>query len=328
MGLNIREEGITIQGAVKLSGTLTQPQHSIAGGTPAVLIVSGSGKLDRDGRVNIKINLRLYKQLAEALSEMGFYTLRYDKRGVGKSEGDYLKTGMWDLVDDAQAAVRFLKEVPGINPQKIIVLGHSEGCTLGTALAVREDLGGLILLSGAVERISEALVRQREIARQDILRADGFQGTLLRLLGVPNKIEKQAQKYIEKVMQSTKDTLRIGLVPTNAKWMREHLIYNVREDLQRVTCPVLAITGARDIQADPEVLKHLSTYVKSENEYHIIENMNHGCKYQEKTSNMLTVKKDIVGDSNLPLHPELPIVLDKWLSERFLKLNEEMINHA
>ncbi|MCM3724110.1 hypothetical protein M3226_00130 [Neobacillus cucumis] len=54
------------------------------------------------------------------------------------------------------------------------MLGHSEGSTIGTALAVREELGGLILLSGEVERISEALKRQREIAREDVLKAKGF----------------------------------------------------------------------------------------------------------------------------------------------------------
>ncbi|SFA90980.1 MULTISPECIES: alpha/beta hydrolase [unclassified Bacillus (in: firmicutes)] len=327
MGLNMGGNEITIQSAVKLSGTLTQPKSNVAF-APAVCIIPGTGKLDRDGKLNSKINLRLYKQLADALTEMGFYTLRYDKRGVGKSEGDFLRTGMWDLVDDAQAAVRFLKNVPGVNPQEIIVLGHSEGSTLGTALAAREELGGLILLSGAVERISEALVRQREIARVDILNAKGFQGTLLRLLGVPNKIEKQAQKYIDKVMKSNKDTLRISLVPTNAKWMREHFTYNVREDLQRVTCPVLAITGARDIQANPEVLKELSTYVKSDNEYHIIENMGHSCKFQEKTSNMLTVKKDIVEESKLPIHPDLTKTLERWLRDRYLKSNEQIINPA
>lgn len=311
------EREVTIQSQTVLKGTLCIPEARIEK-SPAVVIISGSGKLDRNGKMNEKMDLKLYRQLAEFLTSIGFINLRYDKRGVAASEGDYLTTGLWDLVDDAQAAVRFLKNLPEVDPDKVIVLGHSEGSTIGTALAVREELGGLILLSGAVERISEALKRQREIAREDVLKAKGFQGILLRLLGVHNKIEKQAQKYIEKVQNSTEDCLKISFTKINAKWMREHFMYNVREDLAKVTCPVLAITGARDIQANPDVIKDLPKYVKGDAEYYVIENMGHSCKLITSTSTMFTVKKDIIAEGNLPIHPELVELLNNWLQTHFV----------
>lgn len=320
--MNFREKEVTIQSNVVLKGTLNIPVNREEK-APAILIIVGSGKLDRNGRVNKKLDLQLYRQMAEYLTSLGFINLRYDKRGVASSEGDFLKTGLWNLVDDAQAAVQLLKSLPEVDPEKVIVLGHSEGCTIGTAVAAREQLGGLILIAGAVERLDEALKRQRDIATEDIINSKGFQGHLLRLLGVQNKVEKQAQKYIEKVLNSSKDIIKVNLIKTNAKWLREHLTYNVREDLVKVTCPVLAITGARDFQANPDVIKDLPLYVKGDAQYHVVENMGHSCKYITKTSTMFTVKKDIIAESKLPLHPELEKLLKNWIQAHFVDITRE-----
>ncbi|MFD2443739.1 alpha/beta hydrolase [Bacillus sp. CGMCC 1.16607] len=307
------EKEIMIQSKVVLKGTLSIPKHC-QGKAPAVLIIPGTGKLDRNGRVNTKIDLKLYRQLSEFLTSIGFVTLRYDKRGVGESEGNYITTGLWDLVDDAIAAVHFLKEQPEVDSKKVIVLGHSEGAALGTAVAARENLGGLILLAGAVERLTEALARQRELARIDVINGKGFQASLLRFMGVQNKLEKQAQKYLDKVLKTDKDSIRIGLFPTNAKWMREHYAYNVREDLEKVTCPILAITGSRDIQANPDVLKDLPKYVTEvDAQFKVIEDMNHSLKYQANFSSIFSAKKDIIADCESPVHPELVRSLENWL---------------
>jgi uncharacterized protein len=310
----MKEKHISIESHVMIKGTLSFPE-SMEGKAPAILIIPGTGTVDRNGKVNAKVDLKIYRQLAVLLTSLGFVTLRYDKRGVGESEGDYYKTGLWDLVDDAIAAIQFLKRLPEVDPKRVLVVGHSEGSTLGTAVAAREPLAGLVLLAGAVERLTEALVRQRQIARMDILNGKGFQASLLRLLGLHNKIETQAQKLNEKVLNSTEDTIRQGFAKLNAKWFREHYAYNVREDLKKVTCPVLAITGNRDIQADPEAIKNLPLYVNVPNtKYFVIENMNHSLKYQANMSSMFTAKKDMLADSDSPFHPELVEVLEKWLS--------------
>lgn len=320
--MKFREREVTIQSKVAIKGTLSIPENQV-GKRPAVLIIQGTGKIDRNGKVNKKIDLRLYRQLAEFLSSLGFVSLRYDKRGVGESEGDYLATGLWDLVDDAKAAVQYLKTIPEVNADMVMVLGHSEGAAIGTAVAARENLGGLILLAGAVEKLSEALKRQRDIATEDIKNGRGFQGFLLKLLGAHKKVEKQAQKQIDKVLQSTEDVMRVSGIKTNAKWMREHFSYDVREDLVRVTCPLLAITGSRDIQANPEVLKDLPEYVKGEAEYYVVEDMGHSLKFQAATSTIFSAKKDIIAEANLPIHPELIKLLTTWLQN-----HDEMVSNS
>ena len=59
-------------------------------------------------------------------------------------------------------------------------------------------------------------------------------------------------KNKRKMMNTEKDTIKVGFKPMNAKWFREHFQHDIYKDLQQVTCPVLAIAGDKDIQADPE----------------------------------------------------------------------------
>ena len=130
----VRGEFVTIGSDVKLKGTLTLPeQANNASSVPVVLMLHGSGPVDRDE--NYKwMKMNVFKELTEYIVPHGFATLRYDKRGVGESEGDYFKAGFWDLVKDAEASVRFLKTNAQIDADRIFLLGHSEGCTIAAAL--------------------------------------------------------------------------------------------------------------------------------------------------------------------------------------------------
>jgi len=322
--MTFREKEVTIQSGVELGGTISLPENS-AVKLPAVLIIPGTGNINRNGKISEKIDLKLYRQLADFLTNLGFINLRYDKRGVGASGGNYYAAGLWDLVEDARACVKFLKDLPMVDPERIILLGHSEGSILCTAVAAREELAGTIMLAGAAETLSEVLTKQRAIAIQDVLDMKGFKGRLFRMLNIHKKIEPSAQKLLNKVLNSNEDVIKYSGVKTNAKWMREHLQYNAREDLAKVTCPVLAITGARDIQATPEAVKTVPQYVKGDSEFYIIENMGHSCKYITKTSTILTARKDIVAESELPIHFELLERLEDWLKKIVIQSKQKVI---
>ena len=311
-------EEATIRGDFLLKGTLTLPEES-GEKHPAVLMVAGSGEVDRDGNNSaFKFKLDLYKELAEFLTGLGFAVLRYDKRGVGESEGTYLETGMWDLVDDVGACVRFLQEHPRVDPARVILLGHSEGCLLISAYSARNPVAGAVLLAGAVETIEEALRRQRKLYYGELMGKKGIKGGLFRLLKIDRIGEKQAAALMEKIRRTRKDTARIQLVKMNAKWLREHLAYNVREDLPRITFPVLAVTGSKDIQSDPERLPELPGLVGGEATWKVIENMSHALKEANDSLSILQVKALYQDSASKPLHPELKETLSGWLLERFV----------
>jgi alpha/beta superfamily hydrolase len=88
--LTVHELPLHVAGEHPLNGTLTLPD----GGTPApgVAIASGSGPLDRDSN-HRRARFDVARQLAHALAAGGLASLRYDKRGVGESPGDWRTVG-------------------------------------------------------------------------------------------------------------------------------------------------------------------------------------------------------------------------------------------
>ena len=312
---SFKEKEVIIKGQYDLAGTLAIPERCEEK-LPAILLIPGSGKIDRDGYVeNMKFHTNLYKDLAHLVTALGFISLRVDKRGVGKSKGDFFETGMWDLVEDIEKNIDFLKEQSHVDPEKIILLGHSEGCMLATAVNARKPVEGLILLSGAAETLNEALKRQRKILVEEAKNKNKLNGFLLRLLKVDKIIEKQAIKYMSKIMNSDKDMIKYNFSKVNAKWFRDHYQYNVLEDLKKVTCPVLALTGNKDFQADQKKLQRLPELVKGELEYHVIKDMNHGLKKHIGPVSASNFKKEYKEKSNDPLQSELVGMISSWLKK-------------
>lgn len=317
MGEFINKE-VKIKGEVILQGTLTMPKTMKRDTVlPAVLILPGTGTLNRDGNMkNGKIKLNLYRQLAEYITSIGFITFRYDKRGVGKSEGKAYETGMWDLVDDAEVSLEYLRNYPNVNSDKVFVLGHSEGSILATALNARNPVSGLILLSGAGEKLNTAIEKQQELAYSELEKLEGFKGFLIRKLKLTEKLRKKNTNLFNKMLNTEKDTIRINFIRTSSKWFKEHFRYDLYEDYKKITCPVLAITGKKDIQADYKALEKLPTYIHGLLETHVIENMNHGLKEQNENLLILDIKKQLKQDMNKDLHSELKLILSDWLMAR------------
>ncbi len=105
------------------SGTLLLPAGTHR--HPAILFLHGSGPEGRWAN----------RYLAERFARAGFAALIYDKRGVGKSTGDWHTAGFDDLANDAAAAIRFLRAQPEIDGGKIGIYGHSQGGTIAPLAA-------------------------------------------------------------------------------------------------------------------------------------------------------------------------------------------------
>ena len=254
---------------LKLEGTLALPDSPRP--CPAVLMIVGSGLVDRDEN-HKKLPIDVMRQLAMHLAENGIGSLRYDKRGVGASEGDFWTAGLSDNVDDAAAAVACLRSQPGVDPERVYVCGHSEGATICIRLAgAHEPVAGAILLAGVGRQGEEALLWQGE---QVVPGMKGFNKWLIGALHVD--VRKSQLKAFAKIEKSTKDTYRVqGIRKINAKWMREFLAYDPAEDLARIEVPVLAITGSKDIQVNPADLEMMAGLVRSEFEPHVVPDLTH-----------------------------------------------------
>lgn len=310
---NFHEELLTFQGpAGTLAGTLAVPDGAVRG---SVLIIPGSGRANRDGDLR-QLRMGIYRDLASAVSAQGFMTLRYDKRGVGRSVRPRSATGLWDLVDDASAAVSFLRQSAG-DVRPIILLGHSEGCIIAPAVNARTPVQGLVLLSGACESLSATSPRQQAQAIEDLRRMRGLTGALVRALRVPQSQQRKARAVLERIMASDRPWIRVSGVKLNAKWIREHFRYDVTSDLPGVHCPTLAITGAKDVQVLPEHARQIADTVGGPAEWHIIPDMTHVLRRTDEPVNMVTLLKLYKRQSRQPIDPELLGILRAWLDARF-----------
>ncbi|MTI67423.1 MAG: alpha/beta hydrolase [Firmicutes bacterium] len=311
--MNLEKNKVTIKGKYNLKGSLTIPK-SKENKYPAVLIIQGSGDLDRDGNKK-KLKLDIYKNLANIISKEGFATLRYDKRGCGESEGNYFETGFWDLVDDAEKALTFLKNHPKIDKDNIIIIGHSEGAIIAPTLYQRQRFNGLILLSGAKESIGNTIKRQLEDTIKEIDSFTGIKGFIVRLLKVSDKIRKQNKKLIKKILESSEDVIKFKGRKVNAKWMREHYNYNVERAFKDVECKTLVLVGDKDIQVVPEQSKEVANDIKGPSEYHIIKDMNHILKKDPKSNREISDVKKYKKMKDRPMDKELITYIKEWLKK-------------
>ncbi|MEE3921885.1 alpha/beta hydrolase [Micromonospora sp. BRA006-A] len=186
----------------------------------------------------------------------GIAVARYDRRGVGESSGEFLRTGFHDNVDDAAAVVAALRDDPAVDAGRMFPVGHSEGALTAVALAARGvPVAGLVLLSAPGRTGAEVLRRQA--------------GRLLPTLPAPVRLvlrltrtdlaAKVARNH-EKILATDKDVAWVGGQRLNARWFREFLRYDPRPDLARVDAPILALTGDKDLQTDPADLPVIAAH--------------------------------------------------------------------
>ncbi|MDP4170667.1 MAG: alpha/beta fold hydrolase, partial [Bacillota bacterium] len=200
------EQFVEFKSDVTLKGTLTLPSQNDT--YPVVVMVHGTGRVDRDENTkSIKINA--FKKLADFFEEIGFATLRYDKRGVGESEGSYLETGVWDLVHDATAAVEFVKSHPNVKQDRVVLLGHSEGCWLVPAVYQNVPVDGIILLAGGVGSPLDSSKYQMQVLKEEVEHLNGIKGMLLRWLNVGEKGVKAQDKFFNKLLNSEDAVVRV-----------------------------------------------------------------------------------------------------------------------
>jgi pimeloyl-ACP methyl ester carboxylesterase len=124
--LPIRQEEVTFKnGDITLAGTLLLP--AAKGRRPALVFTHGSGPQSRE----------VYWGLGYLYAARGFVVLSYDKRGVGKSTGNWLAASFEDLADDAVAAAKFLQARKDIDPKQIGFWGLSQGGWIAPLAALR-----------------------------------------------------------------------------------------------------------------------------------------------------------------------------------------------
>lgn len=241
----IEEADVTFpSGTIKLAGTVTRPRG--AKSSPAVLLLSDTGPQDRQGNL-VKgrggaeefawpgADASLQRSIAQALAGAGMLVLRYDDRGCGASEGDFGKARFSDLVEDAAAAVAYLRTRPDAGPLGLI--GHGEGGLAACLLAAKDGaIKSVVLLAPPAAPLDEILLLRAERA----LREQGTKDEALKeMLG-------QQRKLFDAIRSSKEDYMEVDERKTFVGWMRERFALDPRVALARVQAPALVCVGTKD----------------------------------------------------------------------------------
>ncbi|MFJ1649675.1 alpha/beta hydrolase [Streptomyces sp. NPDC088258] len=255
---------VTTDDGTPLAGTLTLP--ATPGPHPAVLLLHGSGPLDRDGNTP-KLPVELGGPLAALLAAEGIATLRYDRRGTGANPGNWRTAGFTTNREDASAALRALAAHPAVRPDSLGVVGHSEGAVHAMALAARHpEVRAVVLLAGYARLGEDALRWQARSVAQGL-------PAPVRLLRRP--LGALGNLALARIKKTRTDVARIAGAPMNARWTREMLAHDSRDDLAGIHAPVLAVTGDKDIQVDPADLDEIRRLVPGSAEIHRVPDLNH-----------------------------------------------------
>lgn len=275
-------------------GTLAIPQSADSSKFPVVLFIGGSGPTDRNMNQKVQLKTNAFKLLADGLAANGIASVRYDKRGIGKSSSSQLISTvvLEDFVNDAESFIDTLKKDRRFS--KVIVLGHSEGATIGLIAALNNTPNAFISLSGAASSLDIILRKQLAavLTSSDYKIAVGIVDNLKRGKTIQTHIPLSLSPIFNANVQN---------------FLISSMKYNPSKMIAKLHVPTLIVGGSEDIQVSPDEAKQLHSAQKNA-ELYIINGMNHVLKDvgANKEAN-----KNSYFDLNIPLHKDLvPLLLN------------------
>jgi hypothetical protein len=261
--------------SILLAGTLVLPKKE--GVFPIVVLVNGSGPQDRNSEI---IGHKIFLVVADYFAKQGIGSLRYDDRGVGKSKGNFAKSTSMDFAKDAEAAVNYLSK--RAETKSIGIVGHSEGGLIAPIVAARnKSVNYIVLLAGPGVSGDKILLEQSYLIAkvQGATNADEDRATsqkIYEIIRTEHHIDSIKNKifHIAYSMQKASDTTKTALqkkqetqamvYAITTPWMLNFIRYNPADNLKKVTCPVLAANGDKDLQVPADInLKNIKKLVKS-----------------------------------------------------------------
>ena len=232
-----------------LAATLAVPDGK--GPFPAVIIVGGSGPLDRNGDLDHRlveasqqagqpylVANSTYRDIAQALSRAGFVTLRYDKRGIGNStgpQGDFPGPSLRDL----KAAVTFLRTQETVDPKRIALVGHSIGGLWVLEETVEDkDIAAVCLMATPAKPFGDVIVEQIEAMGK----LAGANET-----AIESAVAKQRQIY-EELNSGVLDPATLPEPSASQyQFIKEIMNLSGAANAKLIKCPSLIVQGEKDL---------------------------------------------------------------------------------
>jgi pimeloyl-ACP methyl ester carboxylesterase len=317
--IKVKGDGVELGATIACSNDALIEYHQTGKKMPLVLLIAGTGSLDRDGN-SMTMKTNIYKDLSNYFAEQGYACVRYDKRGTHESKGKLMSMTLTTLTDDAKSVIEHCKAFDYVDENNIIVCGHSEGAMIATLLTEKTDLSKIILLAGAGMSLKDAMYYQIDKMMAEANEGKGFTYWMLRkALKGGEKARKQIEGMFEKAEKSKKNWMfyRGSIMPT--EYVREHNQMTAEkylEILERFDGGILALTGTADLQADHTKLELLKGLPNAR--LFAPEGVNHMLKKVEGKNRVIDVMKQYKEQikKKQPLDTTTVEFMKNWIDSR------------
>jgi pimeloyl-ACP methyl ester carboxylesterase len=270
-----------------LGGTVDLPS---AARCPVVIVIAGSGLVDRDGNGGAALHTDVYKQLGAALAARGVACIRYDKRGIAASAAalaDPATTTVDVAIADAVAWIAKARADGRFT--RVLIAGHSEGALIGMLAAQRAPIDAFVSLEGPGRTLDQTLRAQL---------GD-------RLLGAP-RLLAAAQRIMDQIAAGKPPTdvppeLAPLFNPGSFAYVHSEFSIDPAIQIAKLRVPCTIVQGTYDLQVSVDDGKRLAAAVPAAR-FILVERMSHMLKIA--TSDVLAEQVPTVyRDPSLPVAP-------------------------
>ena len=267
--------------SITLAGTFTYPMNT--GIFPTVVLISGSGPQNRNEEL---MGHKPFLVLSDYFTRNGIAVLRFDDRGFGESEGDFTSATSFDFAEDVRSAIEYLKTRSEVDKDNIGLVGHSEGGIIAPIVGSKDngDVAFMVLLAGTGIRGDKLLLLQQELIYKSMSMADDKIQQILATnksifdliinerdnAALKIKMTERIKTYIKENAEfvpeglSEEQFLEMQINTTMSPWMLNFIRMEPSDYLKKVTCPVLAVNGEKDIQVPSKInLESIESALKS-----------------------------------------------------------------
>lgn len=264
---------ITTQDHLPLGGTLTLPEG--VENPPVVLLIQGSGALDRNSSISANAP---FQELASGLAAEGIASLRYDRRFYTYPEEASVLAGNMTLEEeilaDVDTALAMLAGDERLG--SIYLLGHSLGGMLCPGIAwEHSEVAGIISLAGSPLPLYEISYRQNLELLNLTMEAETDATSLALLKMQLDKVEKDIVTLRGDLSELSRSSILLGMPVAYQQSVKD----NAGElFLSGLSIPVLVLQGEEDVQISPTVDYPLLEEALAGNalaEFHLYPGLNH-----------------------------------------------------
>ncbi len=168
-----REWVIVESGGQKIFGVLHRPTNCTE--PPPIVIVMHGFASSKHG------TNRSHVMLAEQLAKLGIATLRFDFRGAGDSEGTISSISLEDLIDDAVNVCEYVRQLEGVDTERVGIFGSSLGGAISVLAANRfPEIRSLVLWAPVASGelwVRDFLAQHPEFLKSDLKQSlDSYKG--------------------------------------------------------------------------------------------------------------------------------------------------------